>query len=84
MSFYNYFQPLSADLPSAEEAGLGEVLTAEANTAVREELERVNAARGKKRKRYTAFTDEEQTKIGGYATENGNSAALKKYRSDIQ
>ena len=83
MSLYRYFQPSSANLPSAEEAGLGEALTAEANSAVREELERVSAARGKKRKRYTAFTDEERAKIGGYAAENGNSAALKKYRCDI-
>ena len=38
---------------------------------------------GGKRKRYTAFTDEERARIGRYAAENGNSAALKKFRFSV-
>ena len=38
---------------------------------------------GKKRNRYTAFTDEERARIGRHAALNGNSAALKKFRSDV-
>ena len=82
MSLYKYFQPSSANLPSPEEVGLGETVTAEANSAVREKFGRIEAARGKKRKRYTAFTDEERARIGRYAAENGISAALK-FRSDV-
>ena len=37
----------------------------------------------KKRKAYTAFSDETRADNGRYAAENGNAAALKKFRSDI-
>ena len=72
---YKYFQPSSADLPSPEEVGLGEAAAPFEKSSV--------AAHGRKRKRYTAFTDEERARIGHYAAENGNSAALKKFRPDV-
>lgn len=56
MSLHKFFQPLSANLPSSQDAGFGEALTAQANSAVQEELE---TAHGKKRKRYTAFSDKQ-------------------------
>ena len=74
---------MSANLPSPEEVGLGKAVTAEANSAIREEFGRIEAARGKMRKRYALFTDKERARIGRYAAENGNSAALKKFRSDV-
>ena len=37
----------------------------------------------KKRKVYTTFSDKTRAEIGRYAAENGNVAALRKFRSDI-
>ena len=48
MSLYKYFQPSYAHLPTPKEAGLGEAVTAEANSAVLEEFSRIETARGKK------------------------------------
>ena len=39
---------------------------------------------GKKRKIYTAFSEEQRAEISKYAAENGNNAALKRFRHDIQ
>ncbi len=35
---------------------------------------------GKKRKAYISFTEEDRARIGQYAAENGNNAALKKFK----
>ena len=39
--------------------------------------------KGKKRKCYLSFTDEERARMGQYAAENGNNAALKKFRAQF-
>lgn len=82
MSLYNYFQPSATQLPTAQDAGISESYTAGANDAVERQLSE-DKQRGKKRKRYTVFSDEQRAEIGKYAAENGNKAALEKFRRDI-
>ena len=74
MSILKYFQAL---LPTPEQTGIGERATTSANTDVSKQLKLTG---GKKRKAYTAFSDEDQAKIGKHDAENGNSSALKKFR----
>ena len=66
MSLFKYFQWKEGFLPTPEQAGLSEKATKAANTAVME-------VKSKKRKR---FTDEERAKVGQFAAENGNNAAI--------
>lgn len=70
MSLLKYFKP------SPSQTEIGKRLTAAAN----KEVERVTSAASsaeRKRKRYATYTDEDRAKIGRYAAENGNVAALK-------
>ena len=86
MALFKYFSPSGSVLPTASEAGISEVATKQANEAVREELQRQQSdvwLRGRKRKAYTHFTYEQQAAIGKYATENGNSAAVKKFKGAV-
>ena len=84
MSILSYFKP-SSMLPSPSDTGIGVVATKEANEDIRKVIDRGASANvvSKKRKAYTAFSDETRADIGRYAAENGNAAALKKFRSDI-
>ena len=84
MSILSYFKP-SSMIPSPSDTGIGVVATKEANEAVRKVIDHGASANvvSKKRKAYTAFPDETSANIGRYAAENGNAAALKKFRSDI-
>ena len=66
MSLYNYFQPSTSQLPTAQDAGISESYTAGANDAVEKQLSK-DKQRGKKRKRYTVFSDEQRAEIGKYA-----------------
>ena len=75
MSILKYFQTA---LPTPEQTGIGEHATTSANTQVSKQLQLTGR---KKRKAYTAFSDEDRAKIGKHAAENGNSSALKKFRS---
>ena len=70
---YEYFKP---SLATASQTGIGDRLTAAANTEV-ERITSVDCSK-RKRKRYAAYSD----KIGKYAAENGNVAALKRYKSE--
>ena len=72
-----YFKP---SLPTASQAGIGDRLTAAANT----EVERITSVDRSewKRKRYATYSDKHRAKIGKYAAENGNVAALKRYKSE--
>ena len=74
MSILKYFQ---TSLPTPEQTGNGERATTSANTGVSKQLKLTG---GKKRKAYTAFSDEDRAKIGKHAAENGNSSVLKKFR----
>ena len=78
MALLKYF---SRSLPTAEDTGIGEVTTREANRAVTEEIRRSEAAQTKpprKRKAYSVFSSEQRAAIGKYTAENGNTAAAKK------
>ena len=72
-------------LPTAKDTGIGEAATREANKAVREELRRPEANQTKqmcKRKPYSVFSGEQRAQIGKYAAENGNTAAVKRFKDD--
>ena len=64
-----------------QDTGLGERATESANTTVQSAMETCSSF--KKRKSYTAFSDEMRAAIGRYAAENGNAAALRKFRFEI-
>ena len=69
----------SKGLPTTEQTGLPARVLREANEAVKEALNATNVP--KKRKYTTAFTAEDRAAIGRYASENGNAAAVKKFRA---
>ena len=83
MSLFKYFK--KAGLPTAEDAGISAKATESANAAVSELLQCQLSApsSARKRKRYISFTDEERVQIGQFAAENGNNAALKKFKSSF-
>ena len=62
--------------PRASQTGIGDRLTAAANTEV-ERITSVDRSK-RKRKRYAAYID----KLCKYTAENGNVAALKRYKSE--
>ena len=74
----NYFQP-SKELPTTEQTGLPARVLREVNEAVKEALNATNVP--KKRMYMPAFTAEDRAAIGCYVSENGNAAAVKKFRA---
>ena len=66
--------------PTPSQTGIGKRLTAAANREV-ERITSVNHSE-RKSKRYAAYSDKDHAKIGRYAAENGNVAALKRYKSE--
>ena len=66
-------------MPTPQQTGIGEQATAESNAIVA----RVFADLGftRKRKCYTAFSNEDLAAIGRHAAENSNANALKKFKS---
>ena len=77
------FKPVSS-LPTPEETGIGAVATKEANKAVQRVLNKQRCQQPpSKRRRYTTFSDKQRAKVGKYAEENGNAAALRKFRSEL-
>ena len=80
MALLRYFQA-QASLPTAEETALGDTVIQSANAAV---LREVQVKRPRKRKAYTAFTAEQRATIGKYASEHGNTAAVKKFKADFE
>ena len=74
-----YFKPFST-LPTPSDVGLAESAVKKANEAVQRELDRQKKEKSlpKKRKAYSLTRPARR-----YAAENGNAAALKKFRSDI-
>ena len=81
MSILSYFK--ASPLPTPKETGIGVSATKAANQVVSCVLSPVNEPIKKKRKVYTAFTDQQQAAIGKYAAECGNAAALPKYQREI-
>ena len=78
---FHFFKPILG-LPCPSETEIGEQATAGANSAVQKVMEQQGTAGKRKRKAYMAFTDKQRAKIGPFVAENGNAAALKKFRSD--
>ena len=72
-------------LPTSRDIGLADSTTKKANESVQREPDRQKGEKSlpKKRKAYTTFSAETRADIGKYAAENGNAAALKKFRCDI-
>ena len=75
---HRYFKPL---LPSKESTGIGEAATKEANAAIQRVLE--SEREGRKRK-YQHYTPEQRAKIGRFAAENTNAAAVRKFKSEFE
>ena len=80
MALYKYFKRQS--LPSSEETNLGEIMTREANAAVQAVLNDDGRVKGGKRK-YTHYMPEQRAKIAKYATENGNTAAVRHFAQEF-
>ena len=80
MSLRRYFKPANK-LPTADKAGLSANVVKEVNQVVTRTLERSEASTGKKRKYTTTFTREDRAAIARYAAQNGNSAAVKKFKA---
>ena len=79
MSILKYFKP---SLPTPSQTGIGDGPTAAANREV-EQITSVDRSE-RKRKRYAIYSDEDHANIGRYAAENGNIAALKRYKCEHQ
>ena len=82
MSLLCYIQPCSS-LPTPQQTGIGERATTEANAAVTEVIGDSGHSNGRKKKRYTAFSDEDRAAIGRHAAENSNVSMLRKFRSSF-
>ena len=80
MSLLHYFKPIST-LPTPEETGIGEAATKQANKAVQRVLESEEPP--PKQRKYTTYSDEQRAEVGKYAAENGNAAALRKFKAEI-
>ena len=80
MSLRRYFKPANK-LPTADKAGQSANVVKEVNQVVTRTLERSEASAGKKRKYTTTFTPEDRAAIARYAAQNGNSAAVKKFKA---
>ena len=81
MSLRRYFQPATT-LPTASQTQLSPNVLQEVNQAVRALQPNVNGGRrATKRKYTTSFTSEDRARIGKYTSENGNAAAVKKFKA---
>ena len=80
MALLRYFQA-TASLPTAKETALGDTVTQSPNAAV---LHEVQAEQLRKRKPCTVFTAEQKATIGKYASEHGNTSAVKKFMANIK
>ena len=81
MSILSYFK--ASPLPTPKETGIGASATKAANQAVSRVLSPVNEPVKKKRKVYSAFTDQQRAAIGKYAAECGNAVALRKCQREV-
>ena len=82
-TLFKYFKKQS--LPTSSETGLPEAVTRGANDAVRSVLEEERSgtsSMGRKRK-YTQYTPESRAKIAKYATQCGNTAAVKHFTKEF-
>ena len=80
MSLRKFLKPFGNQLPTADEVELPPETVKSVNGAVLKVLEWDKAKAGKKRSYTTSFTPEDRDAIGRYASENGNAAAVKKFK----
>ena len=81
MSLRRYFQPATT-LPTASLTQLSPNVLQEVNQAVGAALQpKENGGRRTCKRKYTTFTPEDRARIGKYASENGNAAAVKKFKA---
>ena len=82
MSLRRYFQPATT-LPTASQTQLSPNVLQEVNQAVRAALQSKGngGRRASKRKYTTSFTPEDRARIAKYTSENGNAAAVKKFKA---
>ena len=73
MSLLRYFAKANV-VPTAEETGIGEKPTAEANKRVAEVLERQRLGQSTRKHRATVHSEEVRAKIGKYASINGTAS----------
>ena len=71
MSLLSYLKRVNS-LPTAEETGVGEKATEEANKRVTEALRH---EKGKRKRKATAHSEETRAKIGKFAAVNGAASA---------
>ena len=69
-------------LPTAEQTGIGEEATQEANKAVQSLLSQQDGAK-RKRKPYRRFSETDRATIGKYAAEHGNAEAMKRFKTEF-
>ena len=69
-------------LPTAEQTGIGEEATQEANKAVQSLLSQQDGAK-RKRKPYRRFSETDRAAIGKYAAEHGNAEAMKRFKAEF-
>jgi len=69
-------------LPTAEQTGIGEEATQEANKAVQSLLSQQDGAK-RKRKPYRRFSETDRAAIGKYAAEHGNAEAMKRFKTEF-
>ena len=79
MSVRKYFNPV-LPFPSPEDTGLSICATREANAFTQQSSEEPTPS---KKCNYTVCTDEQQAKVGKFAAEHGNAAALKKFKTEL-
>ena len=79
----SFFKPVCS-LPTQEEAGIGVVATEEANRAIQHVLhEQTSQLALSKPQKYTTFSNEQQTKVRKQSAENRNTAAQRKFKSEV-
>ena len=82
MSLLWYFAKANV-VPSAEETGIGEKPTAEANKRVAEVLERQRLGQSTSKGRATVHSEEAQVKIGKYTSINGTASARRHFKKEL-
>lgn len=68
-------------LPQPKDAPIGENAVREANRNVKRVLEAQHSQQPHKKRFHTNFTNTDRAQIGKYATENGNSAAQRPFKT---
>ena len=80
MSLLQYYVKAKV-VPTAEETGIGQKPTAEANKCVAELLERQQLGQSTGKRRATAHSEEAWAKIGKYASINGTASARRRFKN---